>query len=114
MLLHDLQESLRGILQKDIKFILNKKILREGKLILFNVKDFYIHFLLETQKKPFTKNYEIPVPFDIIQAQGSLTFDYSTQHIIKNNKQISLLIDSAVKKTNKTSKFYNNILTIEF
>ena len=114
MVLLRLQDTLEQILQKNIKFVCNKKTLREGKLILFNIKDFYIHFMLEVEKKPFTKNYEIPIPFKLTSNKTMIFFDYSSKHISKSNAEIDQLISTISNSVDKNSQFFNDILTIEF
>ena len=109
----NLQEGLTDILQKNIKIGLNNKILREGKLLLFNVKDFYVHFLLETVKTP-KKNYDIPVPFRVIKTKNELIFDYAIVNLTKRDPKYDLAINSLVKTVGKKSKFFNNTLTISF
>ena len=48
-----LQDHLNGILQKNVCFDMNNKTLREGKLVIYNIKDFYITFTLEFLRLSF-------------------------------------------------------------
>ena len=112
-LLNILQSDLDTVLQKDVTYNLNGKVIKEGRIILFNIKDFYINFMLIT-KKQVTKNYEIPIPYDIKTTPNSLIFDYSVKHITKGSGEILRMITQLQTKVGKKSKFYDNILTIEF
>lgn len=62
-MINQLTEHCKHILQRNVKFMLNdKKILRRGKLLLFNTHDFYITFTLLTNKNQ-QKVYEIFYPY---------------------------------------------------
>jgi len=106
----ELEDSLKKIFQKDITFNLNGKTLKEGKLILFSFKEFYLHFKLKVNDS--YKNFEIPCPFEYSIESSRFVFDYTNKTFSKNNKNLDFLIK--VLKKNKTSKYYNNYLIINF
>lgn len=112
MVLDDLEETLKLILQKDLKFVINDKVVREGTLILFNIKDYYISFNIRT-KKDIVKVYEIPVPFRTEMNTNSVIFDYTINNIIKGDPVRRYLINSLYKNIGKKSKLFDNKLTIE-
>jgi len=107
----ELENDLKDIFQKNIKFVLNEKVLKEGRLILFSFKEFYLHFKLQTENNSY-KNFEIPCPFSYTVKNNCLEFDYKNSTFTKNDKDIEFLV-KLVKK-NKTSKYYNNTLIINF
>ncbi len=111
MITDDLHSTLNNALQCNVSFVLNKKTLREGKLLLFTIKDFYITFVLIT-KKDLHKTYELPVPFEFKHIKDTIIFDYSVQNICKKHQKISELIGSLHKQIGKKSKLFDNILTI--
>ena len=41
-----IDEYLKTLLQRDVRFTVNDKVLREGKLIVFNIKDFHCCLML--------------------------------------------------------------------
>lgn len=106
-----LQDHLNDILQKNVCFDMNNKTLREGKLVIYNIKDFYISFTLIT-KKDQQKVYELPVPFESYRTGTDLIFDYSLPHITKNSTRVEYLLTSLKNKIGKKCKFYNNKLII--
>ena len=65
------EQLLKCTLQNNVQFVLNDKIIREGKMIIYNVKDFYITFNF-INPKGIQKVYEIPVPFDIVKKDNDL------------------------------------------
>ena len=110
MNIFELENDLKSIFQKDIQFKLNEKVLKEGKLILFSFKEFYLHFKLKVNNS--YKNFEVPCPFTYKTESNRLVFDYTNKTFVKNNKSLDFLIK--VLKKNKTSKYYNNYLIINF
>ena len=40
------EKQLECLLQRNIKFVVNEKVLKRGKLLMYRVKDFYIKFVL--------------------------------------------------------------------
>lgn len=112
MITDKLDLHLKNLLQRNVSFCINDKTVREGLLVLFHIKDFYISFILKTSKHP-KKTYEIPVPFRVIEQHNKLIFDYSNKHIHKNDHRMSLLINAIHKNVGKKSKLLDNMLTIK-
>lgn len=108
-----LEPTLKSLLQRDVSFEVNNKTLRAGKLIIFHIKDFYISFILRTDKHPH-KLYEVPVPYELKTCStGDVLFDYRLPRVHRNDKNIQHLIDSVYKSIGKKSKFFDNTLTIK-
>jgi len=105
--------ALRNALQKNVIFEVNGKVLREGRLILFNIKDFYITFSIITSKH-ISKTYELPVPFGVERHPNKIVFDYSIDKITKNNSVTKYLIKTVYNKLGKKSKLYDSKLTIKY
>ena len=112
MIIDIIEEHLNEALQKDVRFTLNGKILREGRLMLYNIKDFYITFTIMT-KKDIVKTYEIPIPFKITKYGQNVNLSYVQDHLTKGNVKIKMLISDIYSKIGKKSKLHNNILVIE-
>ena len=112
MYFNDLQQSMEGLLQRNIRLVVNDKVLREGRLILYNIKDYHIECIFIT-KKDQQKVYEIPVPFDITVKPNCVLFDYSNKLISKNNLDNLMLIKMIALGVKKKSKLYDTVLTIE-
>lgn len=112
MILHHVEPCLKNLLQRDIRFEVNGKIIREGKLVLYNIKDFYLSFTLRTEKHP-SKIYEIPCPYYIDSNGNDLLLDYKNQNIYKSDQKLMLLINSLHKNSGKKSKLFDNVLLIK-
>tara|TARA_Y100000310_G_C20697677_1_gene826876 strand:+ start:3432 stop:3779 length:348 start_codon:yes stop_codon:yes gene_type:complete len=104
---------LKHSLQRNVIFEVNSKIIRQGKIILYNIKDFYISFNILTPKDVL-KTYELPVPFEISLIEEGILCDYSISNITRNVNTTDYLIRSIYNKFGKKSKLFNNKLTIKF
>jgi len=109
----NINEHLKTLLQRDVQFTVNDKILREGKLIVFNIKDFYISFIIHTIKNQ-TKTYDIPLPYQIFCAPGRMILDYKLHNVHYNKSDTLELIESISTSIGKKSKLYDNHLTIKY
>lgn len=96
-------------LLKEIAIAHNNKILRQGRLLLFAVKDFYLHFTLNTGNQ--TKHFELPYPFETKRVNGDLLLlDFS----LSSFKAEFDNIETKVKGigTKKRSRYFNSIIRL--
>jgi hypothetical protein len=107
-----LTDSLEFLLQRTAKFNINDKTLREGKIILYNLKDYYIEFVLIT-KKDQRKVYEIPVPYGISVRGNKVTYSYDLKLAVNSKFDDLVTLRLLAASLGKKSKFYNNMLIIE-
>lgn len=98
--------------QKNISIILENKTLRQGRLLLFCIKDFYLHFTLCCGNT--TKTFELPYPFltytDTISS-NVLILDYKMNSFTQD---LGNILDKAKQLYNKEKhmKFFNNVIKI--
>lgn len=108
-----IEEACMFLLQKNLLLELNNKTYKQGKLILFYQKNFYLTFIMDTAKKKKEK-VEIPIPFgvEIHEDDNLVYFDYRLKTLAKHAPEIeaNLKIYSSKKNSNK---FWNGILTID-
>ncbi len=99
-------------LQKNINIVLENKTLKQGRLLLFCIKDFYLNFTLACNNG--TKTFELPYPFATYMESASssiLILDYKI-------KTLTTDIPTLTRETlffnteNKQMKFFNNIIKI--
>ena len=107
-----LRTSLEFLLQRTAKFNINEKTLREGKIILYNLKDYYIEFVLIT-KKDQRKIYEIPIPYGISVRSNKVLYNYDLELAVNSNFDDLVTLRLLAGTLGKKSKFYNNMLIIE-
>lgn len=98
--------------QKNISITLENKTLRQGRLLLFCIKDFYLHFTLQCGS--VTKTFELPYPFKIYSDPASiniLVLDYKMNSFTQDLHNI---LDKAKQLINKDKhmKFFNGVIKI--
>ncbi len=108
----ELEKACKFLLQKEITIDLNNKTFKKGKLLLFYQKNFYITFVMDTQKKAKEK-VEIPIPYEIemYQDENLIYFDYRIKTLAKYAPQIETNLIVYPKKITG-NKFWNSILLI--
>jgi hypothetical protein len=105
-----LEKELTNLLLRDIKIFINPaKPIKQGKLVLFKVKDFYFSLSLENEKGDL-KQYEMPFPFSSDVGHMHLKFDYRIEEFAKNNEFV--YFKSKVLNFEKKSKLYNNVVVL--
>jgi hypothetical protein len=98
--------------QKNISIVLENKTLRQGRLLLFCIKDFYLHFTLHCGNT--TKTFELPYPFmtytDSISS-NVLILDYKMNTFTQD---LNNILERAKLLYNKEKhmKFFNNVIKI--
>lgn len=105
-----MESQFKYFLQRDVVLSLNSKIIKEGKLVLYNRKDYYFHLYLKMPNNNQQKKVEIPYPFNIIRKDNYLILDYTLQSISKNDNELYFKLMSLSQKCN--SKFYNTKILI--
>jgi len=100
--------------QKNIYIILENKVLRQGKLLLFCIKDFYLNFTLLTNDN--TKVFELPYPFDTYiesLTSNTLILDYKYNTFIKDQQEIDFTARPLLSKSKHMKYFDNTVKVIE-
>ena len=101
--------AFNDFLQRNLEFRIYGKLVKEGKLVLINQRDFYINLYLKMDNNE-KKKYEIPYPFKIYSKDNILTLEYTISSFGTTDHNIKYRLLSLNKKTN--SKLYNNKLVI--
>jgi hypothetical protein len=78
-------KQLEPFLQKNVMFNIETKTVRRGRLLLFNIKDYYLKFIIRTNKD-INKTYEIPYPYDVIPGENSITLSYKILDMCVGNE----------------------------
>lgn len=107
-----LEKACKFLLQKNLNLELGVKTYKQGKLILFYQKNFYLTFVMDTAKKKNEK-VEIPIPFgtEVHEEDNLVYFDYRIKTLAKHAPEIetNLIVYPARVAGNK---FWDTILTI--
>jgi len=99
----------QNLLQQKVAFKCERKILKQGKLQLFTIKQYFIRFHIETEKKDI-KILELPYPFKVNYDKNICSLNYHvssfTNNIQLNTSKLNLL------KSNISHKIYDKIVNI--
>ena len=108
-----IEEACMFLLQKTLTLELNNKTYKEGKLILFYQKNFYLTFIMDTVKKKREK-VEIPIPFGVEMHEDDnlVYFDYRFKTLTKHDPELETYLRLYSSKRN-SNKFWDTILTID-
>ena len=101
-------------LQNNLIFTLGKKVVKQGRLILFKQAHFYIQLSL-LSKKNVKEDLEIPIPFYIenYPHEKLIYFDYRFRALAGNDTSISQRLQNVTIKNINPSQYYNKILEIK-
>jgi hypothetical protein len=94
-------------LQKQIRFIINEKPIKQGKLLLFKRTHYYVQISLQTVKSN-RENFEIPFPFrtENYDQEGLMYYDYRVS-------SLGLSKPLFLEKKKPSSIYFNKILEIQ-
>lgn len=100
---------LQSYLQSKVTIKCNNKVLKTGKLTLFNIKQYFIRFYIETDKKT-SKVLELPYPFCVESNDGICTLNYKLSSLCNNH----IATVNSLRGINKNSanKIYDNVVSI--
>ena len=79
----DIEHAINTFLQKQINFVVENKSIKKGRLVLFNVKDFHLIFILKINNEQ--KRYEIPYPFNVYFEDKKIVLDYTINSLSQRN-----------------------------
>ena len=101
-------------LQNNLIFTLGKKVVKQGRLILFKQAHFYIQLSLLSNKN-VKEILEIPIPFYIenYPHEKLIYFDYRFRALAGNDTSISQRLQNVTIKNINPSQYYNKILEIK-
>jgi hypothetical protein len=97
-------------LHKTLRFVCNKKVLKEGKLILFNYNDFYYSFTLDVSGS--TKHFKLPMAFSVTDNVSSIRLDYTIDTLC--NSIDHLAFSCKMMKPKSKNNLYDNVVDVVF
>jgi hypothetical protein len=100
-------------LQYPIKVTLGKKLIKQGRLIIFKQVHYYIQITILNSKN--TKEvFEIPIPFRVEEypLENLIYFDYRIKSLAGKNKDLEDQLTNFKIKNTSPSQYYDKILEI--
>lgn len=89
-IIETLELKMSSLLQKEVSFIHKNKIIKEGRLVLFSIKDYFFLFKLQQSNSRLT-TFEIPYPFQLISGQH-IIFSYKKEHFIGGDTELENML----------------------
>lgn len=107
-----IEETLVGLLQKNLKLSINNKQYRKGRLLLFKQNNYHLELTIKKTNNDI-KRFEIPIPFGIEnwEKDGLVYFDYRIGTLSNNDSKIKSMLKSL--PVEGKNRFYDSILEIE-
>jgi hypothetical protein len=108
------EEYFTKSLQYPIQFTLGKKVVKQGRLIIFKRTHYYIQITLLNSKN-VRESFEIPIPFktEYYPNEGLIFFDYRLISLVGNNSEAEQIVKAFKVKNTNPSQYYNKILEIK-
>jgi hypothetical protein len=108
----EIEKACKFLLQKNVVMDIKNKVLKQGKIILFYQRNFYITFVIDTEKKAKEK-VEIPIPYGVEfhEKENLIYFDYRIKTLSKHAPEIETNLIVYPKKI-AGNKFWDSILLI--
>jgi hypothetical protein len=89
VIMEDQSEIFLNNLHRNFRFVCNNKTIKEGKMILFNMNDFYYSFTLDVSGS--NKNFKLPMAFTVVQTVSSIKLDYTIKTLCHNIEDFIIL-----------------------
>ena len=108
----EIEKACKFLLQKNVVMDIKNKVLKQGKIILFYQRNFYITFVIDTEKKAKEK-VEIPIPYGVEfhEKENLVYFDYRIKTLSKHAPENETNLIVYPKKI-AGNKFWDSILLI--
>ena len=106
----DQSEIFLNNLHRNFKFTCNNKTLKEGKLILFNLSDFYYSFTLDLSGSK--KHFKLPMAFSISQTLSSIRLDYTINSLCHNMEDF--VFNCKMIKPKMKNNLYDGVVEMIF
>lgn len=103
-----LEDQLKILILKNVEFKLEDKVVKRGKIKVFNTKQFFIKFKLEYDEG--VKEYELPYPYKVIKTDTGFVFDYCLSAFCPKTEESYWKMRTVNK--DEASKLHENYLFI--
>jgi hypothetical protein len=100
-----IEADISTLLQQELSIVCKNKVLKEGKLTLFAIKDFYLNFKMFQQGNQKLTIFELPYPFFYKKTSNGIVLSYKVDNFINSDTDLKQLM--LYYFYNKPSKFYD-------
>lgn len=103
-----IEKHLKQLIFRDVKFVLNNRTIKEGKIQMFNTKQNFVKFKIEENEG--YKEWEISYPYDVKITDDGMIFDYALSAFCPRTEEVYWKMKAINKKD--ASKFFDNYLYV--
>lgn len=93
---------------QNVEFVIEDKVIKRGKIRVFNTKQFFIKFRLENGG--VVRDYELPYPYRVEETDNGFLFDYCLSAFVPPTEEVFWKM-KAVGKEN-ASKIHEKYLSV--
>jgi hypothetical protein len=106
--MYKLENDLKSLILKNVEFKINDKIIKKGKVRIFNTKQFFIKFKVENNEG--VKEFELPYPYKTYKTSNGFLFDYCLSAFVPKTEEVFWKIKTLSSK--ESSKLHDNYLYV--
>jgi hypothetical protein len=103
-----LENQLKDLMLKHVEFKIDGKVIKRGKVKVFNTKQFFVKFKLEYGDD--IKEYEIPYPYRVDKLRNGYLFDYCLSAFCPRTEEVYWRMKTLSKED--CSKIHENYLFV--
>lgn len=103
-----LENKLKDLILQNVEFEVDGKIIKRGRIKVFNTKQFFIKFKLENCDE--IKEFELPYPYRAVKLENGFLFDYCLSAFCPKTEEIYWKMRAMNKES--CSKIFDNYLYI--
>jgi hypothetical protein len=105
-----LTRHLEPFLLKPVEFIINGKTVRKGKIKVFNFRQYFVKFSIETESGD-TKTYDVLYPFKIEKDGQACVFNYHLSCFSRTDDEMFFKMKTIKKE--KCLPTYDGVLILK-
>lgn len=103
-----IEDHLKKLIFREVKFVLNSRTIKEGKIQMFNTKQNFVKFKIEEDGE--IKEWELSYPYDIKTIDNGMIFDYALSAFCPRTEEVYWKMKAMNKS--EVSKFFDNYLYV--
>ena len=84
--MHRIENNLKDLMLQSVNFVLDGKVIKSGKIKIYNTKHFFIRFKLDTDNG--IKEFELPYPYKLNKTTTGYMFDYCLSAFIPETEEV--------------------------
>ena len=108
--MNHLTKFLQPFLLQPVEFVINEKVVRRGKIKVFNFRQYFIKFTVETEAGDL-KTYDVLYPFKITNEGDKCVFNYHLSCFSATD--VEMLFKMKTTKKEKCLPTYDSLMILK-